>query len=111
MSKIEEKRRSERFKLNQLIKLSFGKETFVQSEGINISENGLSCKTAEYVEPYTELYLLFTIPLDNQPKEISGEGVVVWSKDEKGKYTIGVEFTYLSEEDLDSLTNYLKNSK
>lgn len=111
MSKIDEKRGAERFKLNQLIKLSFGKETFIQSEGIDISEKGLSCKTAEYLEPYTELYLLFSIPLENEMKEISGEGVVIWSEDKKDNYKIGIEFTYLNEDDFESLKTYLKNSK
>jgi len=56
-----ERRKSERFLINQLIEIDMGREYFIPAEGVNISDEGLLCHTAEAIEPYSRVYMQLTL--------------------------------------------------
>lgn len=101
-----ERRKSTRFDIAQFVEVSFTKENFIKAEGINISESGILCETAEPPEPYAQIYLLLPTPDGKETFEL--EGVVVRAEKVKSKYHVGVEFTHLYDEDKKMIRKILK---
>jgi hypothetical protein len=104
---LEEKRRAPRFKIDQMIELSFGKESYVQATGIDISESGLLCESSEHVEPSTQLYLMIRLPINDKNYEITSEAVVVRSVKQNNGFSIGIKFTGMQEEDKKKLSAFM----
>ncbi len=46
---VDERRKCPRFRIDQMVKISYGEESFIQGSGINISECGVLCETREPV--------------------------------------------------------------
>lgn len=95
-----ERRKAKRFKLHQLIKVSFGREEIVAAEGLNISATGILCKTKLEVEPLCQVYVMVVIPEGNSERIIENNGCVVRSsKIKNNEYEVGIEFVDLLDAD------------
>lgn len=106
-----ERRHEIRFSIDQIIELSFGRESFLHAIGINISKTGLLCATDSYLEPYAEVSLLLTIPVGSENHRVGCDGIVVRSEIEQTRYLAGISFTSLSEQDSKILESFLKKRK
>ncbi len=102
-----ERRRAPRFAIEQLVELEYGKETFVRAKGVNISSSGLLCTVDTYVEPYTQVSLLISVPSGPEGRKISCEGTVMRSEKSKGKYYIGISFSFFSDDDAKALAEFI----
>jgi hypothetical protein len=106
---LDERGKFHRFKIRQMIELSLGRESYLQAEGVNVSERGLLCESNEHIEPYTRLYLMISLPVnDCENQEITCEGIVLRSVENGDKFSIAVNFTDLREEDREKLRGYTK---
>ena len=94
-----EKRKYVRITINQVIQITYGKETSFHVSAANLSEGGILCEATEPLEPYTRTYVMFDIPVKSGTHNICCEGIVVRSEKKKGKNLIGIEFSNLSDED------------
>ena len=106
-----ERRHEDRFSIDQMVELSFGRETFLHATGINISKTGLLCATDSYVDPYSQVSLMLTLPADPEPYRMSCEGIVVRSEVEESQFLAGISFTSLEEADTKALASYLRKQK
>ena len=106
-----ERRHEARFSIEQMVEVSFGRETFLHASGINISKTGLLCATDSYLEPYSQVSLTMTIPVGSVQHRMSCDGIVVRSEVEEQQYLAGINFTSLAEEDSKILAAFLKKQK
>ena len=104
---MKEKRGFVRFQIHQMIRLSYGKEEYLQGEGINLSEGGLLCRTDHPIEPYSKVFLMMTIPESEGMKAVNCEGIVVRSEKGASGYENGIAFSELKSEDRRALELYL----
>jgi hypothetical protein len=108
---FEERRKFPRFKIRQMIGLSFGRESYFQAEGLNISETGFLCQSSDKIEPCTRVYLMISLPVNNcENQEMECEGVVLRSVEQNGGFRIDVSFTSLQGEDRERLRSYIKRT-
>ena len=104
-----ERRKSRRFDINQMIKLSLGKETFVGALGVNISDLGLLCRTDSEVELHGRVFVVVTLKGKGGDIEISCEGIVMHcttTTKPKSAYEVGVQFTSMKDEDRQNLHEF-----
>lgn len=93
-----ERRRAPRYKIGQLVEVSFGRENFLQAEGMNISENGILCRTADAPDPGAHVFLMIEVRgeaprrADGSPHIIEIEGFVARAEGSDGEYEVGIEF-------------------
>ena len=104
-----ENRRAKRFKIHQMIQMSFGKEEFIASEGINLSETGMLCRTNAEIELHSRFYLLFEVPLASGKKEVSCDAQVVHSKQVDDGWEIGITFHDLRRHTQSILKDYIQS--
>lgn len=103
-----ERRRAERFSIQHLIELDYGKEQFVRASGINISSSGLLCQTEPAIELYTRVFLSLKLPSKNGEEIINCEGIVVRSDQDGSTFTTGISFTSFQPEEAEKLVRLLK---
>ncbi len=104
----DEKRRTPRFRIHQMIEIQFSKETFILSKGINLSENGLLCITEKYIDPYTKIFIMLEIPLKHETFTLKTDGVVIRSEETGGEFYTGIEFTSLFGSERLNIRKYLE---
>ena len=103
-----ERRKSPRFDVNQMVKLSHhGKESFVGAMGLNISDTGILCETNQSLELYSRVFLMLSLVFKHESLEITCEGIVMRSVKDKKVYDVGIEFTAMREEDAAKLQTFL----
>lgn len=108
MDRHNDRRKSERFRLNQLIDVGFGREDFVYAEGRDISATGIGCETTHPVDPSTHMYMMFQVGPQHDRTTIQCEGVVTrCTSVDHDKYDIGIEFTEMQDRDRVTLIAYL----
>ena len=111
----EERRQYPRYRIDQLIELSFGRETFLNAEGVNMSEGGLLCVTDAYVEPYSSVFLMLGIPVDEKASEyyeVKCEGIVLRCNQQNGSgYCVGIRFTDIMDFDKDKIQKFIGLAK
>ena len=86
-----------RASVNYRILESLATPNVTQTE--DMSEAGIRINLPEYIEPETRLELTIRIPSQSQP--ILAIGRVVWVKPEplNKQFTIGIQLTYIREQD------------
>ena len=104
----DEKRKAPRFRIHQMIEIQFPKETFILSEGINLSESGLLCITEKCIEPYTKIFIMLEIPLGHETFTLKADGVVIRSEEIDGEHYTGIDFTSLFDSERLKIQEYLK---
>ena len=102
-----ERRKHPRFLLEQVVELGYGKETFIQAQGVNCSPVGILCHTLQPVEPYTQVSLIFKVPAEKRGRTIKAQGVVMRCVLSQGVYYLGIEFENLSDKDREFLKTRL----
>ena len=102
MSKSEqERRRSPRYVLHQLVSLGFAREKYIRAEAVNISTHGIGCMSDSAVDLYTRVFIMLQGEPSEEHPPISCEGIVVrCQKVKDGEYDLGIEFTDIFEFDL-----------
>jgi hypothetical protein len=106
-----DKRRSKRFVLNQLIQVSYEGDMFIRAVGVDLSEHGLLCRTDPKLEVPFPVYLILKLELPDQeePSYIKTDGKVVHSETrEDGNYA-GIKFDELSDGQAAMLKRYLEH--
>lgn len=98
----EERRHYERFTLDQCVTLSFGREDFIDAQGINLSRGGLLFSSTARLEAYQKLFVMINVPGGT----FKAEGLVIHSNPEGNKTVYGVKFTDISEDDERILEGY-----
>lgn len=110
-----ERRRHQRFSLQQLVELGFGRERFIHAEGVDISNSGIRCQTSEEMDIANTVSVYFTLDPDSEnPETLAAEAVVKRCEPlEDGSFDVGMEFSmrspwtdkrlraYLEEEEAD----------
>ena len=104
-----ERRRAPRFKINQMIEIGFGSESFMEAAGLNISESGILCETADFVDPGARIFLRLSITIDNDEKNINCEAVVARSEKSGDRYHTGIAFTDMQDSDKQLLVLFLNS--
>jgi len=103
----EEKRKHPRFYVSQLVNIEFGKETFIDAQGLNISHGGIYCRTNALIEPLTRVFIMLDLNFDGKVLTIRTEGVVVHSAMNNNQCFTGIEFMPLCNEDENVLKDYI----
>lgn len=102
-----ERRHDQRFAIEQIVEVSFGRETFVRGTGINISRNGILCETDGYLEPSAQVSLQMTIEAGSKIHRFNCEGVVVRTDEVNGTFQSGISFSVIDEADARKLATFL----
>ncbi len=92
-----EKRSHPRFEINQFVEMDFGHEIYISAEGINLSRNGVLCKTEEECPLYSSVFMMMTLPYKNKKRIINLEGVVNRSVHKKNGWETGVSITSMNK--------------
>jgi hypothetical protein len=91
-----DKRKRERFAINHIIELSTSDGLVVNSQGVNVSESGLLCRTDVNIPPGT--FVLFQLPvIGGKPgTTVPCEGIVLRSGKDNSvsdeKYNVVINF-------------------
>jgi c-di-GMP-binding flagellar brake protein YcgR len=104
-----EKRKAERFRINQLIGYYPNREEYLWAEGVEISAGGMRCTCKDALDPLTNVYLMVGLPGPQGERLLHIEGYVAWSSMEEGRCLFGVSFQNMGEEDKRLLEEYLAN--
>jgi len=102
-----ERRRAPRFKIHQMIEVGFGSESFMEAAGLNISESGILCETADFVDPGARIFIRLSITMDNDEKHINCEAVAARSEKSGDRYHTGIAFTDMNDADKSQLARFL----
>lgn len=105
-----ERRRAQRFAIQHIIELDYGKEQFVRATGINISTAGLLCKTEPQIEPYTRVFLSLRLPGENGDEIVNCEGMVLRSERTNGDHTTAIAFTSFPPNESEKFIRLLSRS-
>jgi hypothetical protein len=104
-----EKRKYNRFKINQMCEIYMGREIYLPVKGINLSEGGISFKTEESIAISSIVNFQLAIESGNKSRTIDCHGVVRRIEFNGDKYTGAIEFSDLSSENKKVIREYLKN--
>ena len=89
-----ERRQHDRFKLDQCVSLSFGRETFLDAQGINLSKGGLLFSSTNAVDIYEKFFVMIEV----SQGVIKAEGIVIHSTPGDGHTVYGLKFTDIADE-------------
>ena len=110
---MEEKRACPRFRINQIIAYGPNREENVFAETINISRLGVSCSSAQMVDPMTNVYLMMHVPSAPGSAEaehaVRCEGYVSHAHVEGGRCVFGVKITPVYEDDQPAFEAYISS--
>jgi len=102
-----ERRRSPRFILHQLIEIEFDRETFIPVQGLDLSLNGVACKTQLPLELYSRVYMLIQLNPNDEQSTLEADGQVLRCDPmEEGLYRIGIEFRNLSASNIQKIKEW-----
>ena len=107
----DDKRKYARFSIEQFVEMSYLHETFINAEGINISEGGILCKTTFPIEPLDKAFIMLKIPIKDKEYMLKLNGVIIHYQKKDDYYLFGVEFTDIEDSDKKILKEYLSMLK
>ena len=104
----DEKRKHNRFKINQMCEVYMGREIYIPVKAVDISEGGISFTTEESlaISSIVEFQLAFYI--GRKSRTINCQGVVRRIEFEDENYAGAIEFTNLKEENKKIIREYIK---
>jgi hypothetical protein len=91
-----ERRTHPRFGINQLVEVDLGQEKYISAEGINLSREGVLCKTEEECPLYSTVYMMMTLPYKKKERIINLEGIVCRSVHKKNGWETGINITSMN---------------
>ena len=89
----EEKRKRERFPLAQNVELITSEGTVVNSNGVNISEGGILCRTEKDIATGTTVTFQLTIPIGKRNVTVSCEGVILRCLKNNDRFDVAIVLT------------------
>lgn len=105
-----ERRRSTRIGIKVRIELAFGGEALINGVCLNIGEGGIFCETRKYVEPYTRVNIMITLPDGDKSNEFSCEGIVIRAEKKGMKNRAAIEFTRVEDMGRKSIRRYIDDT-
>lgn len=102
-----ERRKHPRFPIDQFIEMDMGREIWIEAAGVNISENGLLCKTAEYCEPYLKVLVTIKMQEGNKTGKFTFEGIVIRSEKHSDRWDTGIEITGIGDKDKQTMVKFI----
>lgn len=105
----DEKRKHNRFKINQMCEIYMGREIYIPVKGINMSEGGLSFKTEESLAISSIVNFQIAVYKGDKSKTIDCQGVVRRIEFNGDVYSGAIEFTDLSTESKKVIRDYVKS--
>ena len=105
---MNEKRGDRRFKINQLIGYFPNREEYLWAEGLNLSRGGISCSSAQAIDPLTNVYVMIGVPGASGERLIRCEGYVAHSQMVEGRCQFGIRIEKISEDDRPYLEAYIE---
>lgn len=103
----EERRTVPRVNLEQCVRVSFGRETFIGADVLNLSRKGMLCSSDVPVENLERIFLMINLPFTGETKTIQCEGVVLYTQPKDDKTLFGIQFTDIRDADCKTLESYL----
>jgi len=104
----EEKRKHNRFKVNQMCEIYMGREIYIPVKGVDLSEGGLSFKTEESLAISSIVNFQIAIYIGEKSRTIDCEGVVRRVNLHGDSYSGAIEFSGLSSENKKIIREYEK---
>ncbi len=89
----EERRKRERFPLAQSVELKTSDGTVISTNGVDISEGGILCRSGVEIKPGTSVTFQLTIPIGKREVTVGCSGNIVRCVAADGKFDIGIELT------------------
>ena len=105
----DEKRKHNRFKINQMCEIYMGREIYIPVKGINMSEGGLSFRTEESLAISSIVNFQIAVYKGDKCKTIDCQGVVRRIEFKGDDYSGAIEFTDLSNENKKVIRDYVKS--
>jgi len=105
----QERRQYTRFIIDQFVKLSMGREIFIEAEGLNLSRGGLLGRTSAPIENLEKVFVMLNLPFGDGLECVRTEGIVVYTQAEGPDTQFGLRFTDMWDSDQDILDRYLKS--
>ena len=93
MSVEKERRKRERFPMNQDIELSTSEGQLVKAAWVNVSEGGLLCRADTAVPQGTLVKFTMSVPMGKSSMCVDCEGLVLRCTEKEGRFDIVVDFT------------------
>lgn len=88
-----EKRKRERFSMNQVLDLSTSDGQAITAQGINISEGGILCRTETGIPQGTLVKFQLLVPGSKTNMTVPCEGFVLRCTEKDGKFDVVIDFT------------------
>jgi hypothetical protein len=107
---MQDKRKHERFGISQIFEIEFMKENVFSARGLNISDGGLLCETDYPIEPMARVFLVFNLPRAKKNYALRTEGTVIHVRKKGKMYEFGVSYGDITDEDKNTILNYLKKN-
>ena len=105
-----ENRKSPRIRIKVKIELSSGRETLINGVCLNIGEGGIFCETKKYLDPYTRVNLMISLPEGDKSHELSCEGIVIRAEKKRMKNRAAIEFTRVEDNGRKRIRRYIDDS-
>lgn len=103
----QDRRRSPRYVLHQLVSLGFAREKYIHAEAVDISTHGIGCVSDSPVDLYSRVFIMLQGEPTEENPPISCEGIAVrCEKLGKERYSLGIEFTDIFEFDLARIAKF-----
>lgn len=104
---MDEKRERPRFRIRQMIGYFPNREEYLWAEGLDMSIDGISCRSKAPVDPLTNLFVMISIPSPEGERLVRCEGYVAHSRMEEGSCRFGVKIERIPEEERPFVEAYL----
>ena len=105
-----ERRKHVRIEIDQMVEIRFGHEHFLRAEGVDVSEKGLLCKSADPVDPQTRIFVMFRLPIRHEDYEVQCDGIVIRSVEAGKHYSVAVQFIDLKPADQKAIEAFTRNN-
>lgn len=103
----QERRKSPRFVIRQMIRLGEGREEYLWAKSLNLSKVGLGCITNKSLQPLDRIFGMITLHTEEEEKIINFEGYVVRSRPLDSGYELGIAFTEIDPADSDYIAQHV----
>lgn len=105
---MKERRKADRFEIQEMIKLSLGRQEAIEAQGLNISEYGICCLVNKEIKKMSRVSLILNIPVVYDDKKIVSEGIVAWAAKTDAGFEIGIEFFLLKDDARENIKAFMR---
>lgn len=108
---MQEKRNFPRFRLEQLIEVSYGRETFLAASGVNLSEGGMLVRTDKPLEPYSRMFVMISFGADSSLPPLTIDAMVLRTEKADVAFQSGLEFIDVTTDQRNLIAQALAETK